>query len=342
MVSQGQEATKIENAFLWRDGKFKNIGALPVRPLEDVMAGVAYAINNKGVVVGGSGSFGAGPMDGLMFCSAFVYNNGDLGDLLPGEPGTVKESEQAFGINDRGTVVGSEAFHGFVFLDGKQIEIVPLSTLEEGNGTVGVAVNNNNEVVGATATGKVLTHPKIHAFLWKQPGVGILLDLGTLPGFRNSIAMAISDDETIVGYTSKASEDSAAGGKWVGNRDPKTLDFDDLPRNGHAFVWHHGVVRDLGVLPDGPQYSAAFGINKQGMIVGTSGDRAVVWVNGVAHDLNSMIAKGSGWTLVQARAINGRGWIVGWGTISGQDRAYLLIPKMAGSVSFQGDLNLAR
>ena len=44
-------------------------------------------------------------------------------------------------------------------------------------------------------------------------------------------------------------------------------------------------------------------------------------------DLNSLISPSSGWTLTEAAAINGNGWIVGCGTNpSGQVDAFLLTP----------------
>ena len=44
-------------------------------------------------------------------------------------------------------------------------------------------------------------------------------------------------------------------------------------------------------------------------------------------DLNSLIGSKSGWTLMDANAINDSGWIVGVGTNpSGETDAFLLIP----------------
>jgi probable HAF family extracellular repeat protein len=44
-------------------------------------------------------------------------------------------------------------------------------------------------------------------------------------------------------------------------------------------------------------------------------------------DLNSLIPAGSGWVLTSARGINDAGQIVGTGTISGVQHAFLLTPQ---------------
>jgi probable HAF family extracellular repeat protein len=44
-------------------------------------------------------------------------------------------------------------------------------------------------------------------------------------------------------------------------------------------------------------------------------------------DLNNLIASGSGWVLTSAEAINDKGQIVGWGTLNGTSRAFLLDPS---------------
>jgi probable HAF family extracellular repeat protein len=44
------------------------------------------------------------------------------------------------------------------------------------------------------------------------------------------------------------------------------------------------------------------------------------------QDLNNLISSSSGWTLLEATAINESGQIVGWGYNGGQDHAFLLTP----------------
>jgi hypothetical protein len=44
------------------------------------------------------------------------------------------------------------------------------------------------------------------------------------------------------------------------------------------------------------------------------------------QDLNDLISSDSGWVLVWASAINRAGQITGWGTINGENHAYVLNP----------------
>ena len=63
-------------------------------------------------------------------------------------------------------------------------------------------------------------------------------------------------------------------------------------------------------------------INNRGEVVGFSfpgplgGGRAIVWVDKVPVDLNTLIPAGSPWYLQFASSINDAGEIVGWGTIN--------------------------
>jgi probable HAF family extracellular repeat protein len=96
----------------------------------------------------------------------------------------------------------------------------------------------------------------------------------------------------------------------------------------HAFLYDHGTMIDLGGLKPG-WGSAAFSINSRGDIVGTSNTNnttphAFIYRDGVMTDLNDLLPSGSGWTLEVARGINDSGQVVGWGTINGEEHAFLL------------------
>ena len=78
----------------------------------------------------------------------------------------------------------------------------------------------------------------------------------------------------------------------------------------------------------------AYGINAAGQVVGwsyTSGGAydAFLYSSGSMVDLNSLIAPSSGWTLLQANAVNDNGQIVGYGTYEGETEAFLLTPTPA-------------
>lgn len=96
----------------------------------------------------------------------------------------------------------------------------------------------------------------------------------------------------------------------------------------HAFVWEKGVLTDLGQLIGTANQSVANCTNNRREIVGraTIGgvERAMLWRDGSAIDLNSWLPAGSGWTLNAAAGINDSGAIVGYGTHDGHERAFLL------------------
>ena len=99
----------------------------------------------------------------------------------------------------------------------------------------------------------------------------------------------------------------------------------------HPVLWNRaGQIRDLGTLAGG--FGTAFGLNDLNQVVGysttSSNDpHAFIWSarNGI-QDLNDLIPVNSGWVLVWASAINKAGQITGWGTINGENHAYLLTP----------------
>ena len=111
---------------------------------------------------------------------------------------------------------------------------------------------------------------------------------------------------------------------------------------------------DLGVLGTGASagnWSAAYAINDQGLIVGQStikvgsvyptrafvlsnagnpGSQAMLELTGQAWVFQNQqwyTAASQGWTLISAERINGNNWIVGWGYKSGQYRAFMLSPR---------------
>jgi probable HAF family extracellular repeat protein len=99
----------------------------------------------------------------------------------------------------------------------------------------------------------------------------------------------------------------------------------------HAALWTGTTqVTDLGTL--GGTASVARSINDSNQVVGSSllgsgATRAFGWDDtgtAVMTNLNDLLPGGSGWVLVDAWDINNSGVVVGYGTRSGQTRAFLL------------------
>jgi probable HAF family extracellular repeat protein len=166
-----------------------------------------------------------------------------------------------------------------------------------GQQSYGVATNVNGHIVGSSAIPGDFVY---HAVMWT---VGSPRDLGTMGGDTAS-GTGINKFDQVVGYSTLAGSS-------------------DL----HAALWDDGWF-DLGSL--GGTLSYAFAINDTqavGMSMAKDNNlHAFVFANNLMEDLNSLIADGTGWLLMGARAINDVGQIAGFGTYNGQTHAFLLTP----------------
>lgn len=235
------------HAFLWENGKFKDLGTLTPEGLEDSTTSIASSINRKGQIVGSSGSFGPVVMSGLQCARGIFYGNGRLRQFTQ-----KNTSFEPYVINDRGQIAGLDAYRGFFYSNGKLTDLGTLSHVTVGNRSTARALNNHGQVVGwSTAPGLDPAALPVHAFVWQKTGeIRRMHDLGTLPGCRNSEAFGINCTGTIVGQS-----------------------------DSKAFIWQRATMRDLNeLLPvDSPWVlNEARAINSKGQIVGmgTLGDQA--------------------------------------------------------------------
>ena len=111
----------------------------------------------------------------------------------------------------------------------------------------------------------------------------------------------------------------------------------------HAFLYANGTMTDLGTL-GGPS-SEARGLNDLGDVVGSaqntaSQSRAFLWRGGQMTDLNSLIPSGSGWVLESAASISSAGQIVGYGTLNGKRRSFVLTPAADISLFIGGSYSM--
>jgi len=93
--------------------------------------------------------------------------------------------------------------------------------------------------------------------------------------------------------------------------------------------WSKGKTGELPV--PGSKQGLALGINDNNQVVGvieTEGGEAhaAVWSGGKVIDLNDVIDGREGWTLVQARGINNKGFVVGTGVKDGKVGAFVVGP----------------
>jgi uncharacterized membrane protein len=315
-----------DTAFVWHAGHFRSYPAERSFYLGDSYKNIATAINSAGTAAGVDGEYTPCSMSGLELTSAVTYDARGMHFIDRSRDGLC--SFEADGINDRGTIVGENQYRGFIrYADGRELAVEPLSTRPEWNGTRATALDNKNHVVGGTTidvtdvprviVGEESTYgssPRpiygpdqnayvIHAFLLTIDGTRRRMrDLGALPGFPDTIATAINEDLTVVGYSGNQS-----ASKWTHVSGPS-----------HAWVWQRGRMTDLdssrSALGANERVdSYAYGVNDSGVIVGCSGKDAVRWVDKRMQNLNALIDPHSGWHLTCARGINRSGVIVGTG-----------------------------
>jgi probable HAF family extracellular repeat protein len=160
------------------------------------------------------------------------------------------------------------------------------------------------------------------AVIWKKTSSGYsVTDLGALSGGQgDSYATAINEAGQVVGFS---------GGS-------------DFQNHATLFTLNSKGKYSVSALPSpsGADGTQATDINEDGVIVGQAlfgnSTHAMLWHKNskgkyVATDLNSLVPGGSGWTLLQATAINDNGTIIGAGQHNGTAATWMLTPSGKGS-----------
>ena len=321
------------HAFLWQSGRMRDLGTLG-RDLGGDLPNVseAIAVNDRGQVVGNSSVDQNDPVS-----YAFVWQGGRLTALAPGGG-----DSWAAAINERGQVVGwrgNDIGYGrgraFMWQNGR---LRLLGALPGRSYSWAHALNERGEVVGESYSvddAQDGVPVRTRAFLWRG---GRLIDLGALPGHRESSALAINERGEVLGSSWRSAFDPV--GRGFLRRAGKLVDLGALrpvalndrgqviantgPERdaARAVLWQNGRRILLPTL--GGKGSEAVALNGRGQIVGasstpTNARHAVVWENGRITDLGTLGGRTS-----RASAINERGQIVGVATTKdGIDHAVL-------------------
>lgn len=309
----------------------------------------AVDINDQGQIVGRSN-----PASRRIGNGAFLWANGKMIDIsIPGytnsrpiriyDPGQV--IIEAYGKN------GKHAITHFIWQNGGRRELKS----PDGNTLRPLAINNKGQIVGMLGAGRgrsgfIMEKSKIRklgAFEGMEVMPYDINDKGQIiiqsgsaesmrsfvlhdgrrteliaEGFRKKLALRINNDGDIIGILFKDDASPEKAGLW---------------RGGKAIL--------LGSLRGEQGWARAYDINNKEQVVGGSEinrflpreerdalpmfpyvNHPFIWENGKMKDLNNLIPRNSGWTLIVAVAINDKGQIVGSGVHDGKDRAYLLTP----------------
>ncbi len=314
---------------------------------------VAYGVNIRGQAAGQAdtqtpdpngedfcGSAALGLTHSGNTCVPFLWQDGAIVALprLRNSEGAEGSNGAALQINEFGMVAGtaenSEAdstcpgasvspqtieFKPVIWMrlfPWEQVRVRELPTVNGDPDGIAVAINDLGQAVGASGNCgpfNVLEQNNLsplHAVLWRN---GNAIDLGNLGGdgkFNGIYATGLNDYGQVVG-TSDTTGDASF----------------------HGFLWQQGHITDLGTLA-GDSYSAATSIGNNGMVLGISisasfSPRAVLWRDGTATDMNSLVPQDTALYLQSACSINDKGEIIGFAALKSnpsESHAYVAKP----------------
>jgi len=326
-----------------------------------VALGQKYSVTDLGAYTDNSGQTLSGPraINGVGQLAGINVVGGSYRGLVYGGSwtnlGTLGGTDSyAAGINSSERVVGyslnaSGLDHAFLWTPGGtggvpgNVQMKDLGTLG-GNASEAYAINQGGQITGYAQNGQ-----NDRAFIYSG---GVMTDIGALGGtLPNSYGYSINDSGHITGtaYNSNYSVAHAffyngttavdigslgqgANGSAINNNDQIT-GYSTTGGYDHAIRYARGVLTDLGTL--GGHWSYGNGINNSNVIVGGSFTdtadsiyHAFVTAGNLLTDLNTNLnSSGAGWVLVEARAINDAGQIVGVGTLAGVNHGFLLSPQ---------------
>jgi len=217
-----------QRAVLWRDGRIIDLGVLG-----GGVASSAYAINDRGQVVGTSRTAG-GELRGFLWQDGRMRDLGIDGGVMPGD---INNSGQVVGALDFGD--GGARRRAFVWQNGTVVRL-----RSPGISSNAAAINDRGEITGGYM---IEIERGSRAVRWYR---GTLTDLGLLPHGDAGGGVSINDRGQILG-TSNVSPHSMEQG---------------------TFIWWRGRLHDLAPagVPASVAYALAEINNRGQFVAGTT------------------------------------------------------------------------
>ena len=260
---------------------------------EETVRGTVWIGNKPGVLTSGKRDTVATTISGKSIAAGVAFDNQGRAAFTLSRPRYLDQSSRSFGTASssllRDAYSLDNGFSGMLWGkpgDGKSIGEFVPQSGNASGTLVGLTVGKNGPVPAAFKNGKI----------------GILPAPG---GLQMAIPMSANEKDVFVG--AGITEDRTV--KPVG--------------------WANGKT---GLLPvPGDRQGLALGINDSNQVVGVietqNGEaHAALWSDGKVIDLNDIIEERQGWTLVQARGINNKGFVVGTGIKDGHVGAFVVGP----------------
>jgi hypothetical protein len=236
---------------------------------------------------------------------SFLYSGGQLTSINPtgGLAMSINNSGQVVGgpyssVNDAGQYVGGGA-SGIVSPNYQNVsdQLVSGGTTTTLSYFGPYAINNAGQIAGTSypSAGVGISNPAVYQN-------GVVTNLSSIPGAGQyggaSNAIAINQHGDVLVTVWQQGETQ-------------------------SYLYHAstGVATDLTTLPGGSGFIAA-ALNSADQAVGNG----FLYSNNSIETLLSLLPAGSGWTNLNATAINDAGQIVGQGTYDGQQVAFLMTP----------------